>query len=134
MVAAAIGLFASGGAAAAKGAGSSMAGMSGMGKGTTPSHAPGWLDLLIRFGPEILIVSILILTIAVGLRRTSAGVPALLGGLVLYVGMYAQPSLAVMYATMVVGVALLVLAYLASLRPDWRGGPRGAGNQQWERP
>lgn len=125
MVAAAIGLFASGGAAAAKGAGSSMAGMAGTGSGATPAHSPGWLDVLIRFGPELLVVSIIILTIAVALRRPMASVPALLGGVILYVGMYAQPSLLWMYASMAFGTALLVLAFLASLRlpGTWRRRP-----------
>lgn len=121
MVAAAVGLFVAGGAAAAKGTGSSMAGMSGMGSGSSSgaaaSHYPGWLDVLIRFGPEFLVVSVLLLTLAVTLRRRTAAVPALVGGVILYVGMYAQPSLSVMYAAMILGTALLLLAYLASLRP-----------------
>ena len=121
MVAAAVGLFLVGGAAAAKGTGSPMAGMSGMGSGsssgTAASRYPGWLDVVIRFGPEILVVSVLLLTLAVALRRRTAAVPALIGGLILYAGMYAQPSLAVMYAAMILGTALLVLAYVASLRP-----------------
>ena len=123
MVAAAVGLFASSGAVAAKGAGSSMAGMSGTGPGSTPSHGPGWPGtlwvFLIRFGPEILIVSIIILTIAVALRRREAAIPALLGGVILYAGMYAQPILAWMYVAMVVGTSLLLLAYLASRHPSW---------------
>jgi len=116
MTAAAIGIFAAGGARATRDTGS-MSGMGGSSSSGSSSHSPGWLDALIRFGPEILIISILLLAFAVGLRRRDAVVPALIGGLILYVGMYAQPSLAVMYAAMVVGTALLVLAFVASLRP-----------------
>lgn len=38
-------------------------------------------------------------------------------GLILYVGMYAQPNLLMMYAAIVVGTGLLVLAFVASLHP-----------------
>jgi hypothetical protein len=37
--------------------------------------------------------------------------------LILYVGMYAQPNLALMYAAIVVGTVLLVVAFVASLHP-----------------
>jgi hypothetical protein len=121
MVAAAIGLFASGGAAAAKGAGSSMAGMSGMGSssssGGAASRYPGWLDALIRFGPEILVISVVLLTLAVALRRPAAAVPALVGGAILYLGMYGQQNLAVMYVAMIIGTLLLAVSVIASLRP-----------------
>ena len=116
MTAATVGIFAAGGARAAKDTGP-MSGMGGSSRSASSPHSPGWLDALIRFGPEILIISILLLALAVGLRRRDAVVPALIGGLILYVGMYAQPSLAVMYAAMVIGTALLVLAFVASLRP-----------------
>lgn len=116
MTAAAVGVFAAGGAAAAKDTGS-MSGMGGPSSSGSASPSPAWLDFLIRFGPEILIVSILLLTFAVGLRRRDAIVPALSGGLILYVGMYAQPSLPVMYAAMAIGTAFLLLAFVASLRP-----------------
>ncbi len=117
MIAAAVGLFAAGGTAAAQG------GMAGMGSGhqggagADVSHNPGWLDAILRFGPEILIVSVLLIVASVALRRRSAALPAIGGGVVLYVGMYAQPNLALMYTAMAVGTVLLVLAYVASFRP-----------------
>jgi hypothetical protein len=69
-----------------------------------------------------LVVSVLLLTFAVALRRRTAAVPAVIGGVILYGGMYAQPNLTVMYVAMILGTALLVLAYVASLRPTL--GPR----------
>ncbi len=82
---------------------------------------PGWLDFVLRWGPEILFVSVVLIVVSVALRRRSAALPAIGGGVVLYVGMYAQPNLALMYAAMAVGTVLLVLAYAASLRPVRRG-------------
>lgn len=120
MVGTAIGIFATGGTTAAKVTSSSMAGMSGTGKGAVPSSTPAWLDVLIRFGPEILVTAIIILTIAVALRRSVAAAPALFGGAILYFGMYAQPDLAWMYASMVAGTGLLVLAYLMGMRAPRR--------------
>jgi hypothetical protein len=86
------------------------------GTGAGAAHAPGWLDALLRYGPVILVVSVLLVAVSVALRRRLAALPAIGGGLILYVGMYAQPNLAVMYGTIIVGTALLVLAYVASLR------------------
>jgi len=114
MTAAAIGVFAAGGAAAAK---DSMSGMGSSSSSGSASPSPAWLDTLLRFGPEILIVSILLLTITVGLRRRVAVVPAVIGGGVLYVGMYVQPNLPVMYGAMVIGTALLLLAFVVIRRP-----------------
>jgi hypothetical protein len=99
-----------------------MAGMgSGSSAGTAISRYPGWPGTLwvtlIRFGPEILVVSVLLLTLAAALRRRTAAVPALTGGVILYGGMYVQPSVSVMYVAMILGTALLVLSYVASLRP-----------------
>jgi len=124
MTAAAIGIFAAGGATAAKDTGS-MSGMSGMGGSSSAgssSHSPGWLDGLTRFGPEILIISILLLVLAVGLRQRDAVVPALIGGLILYVGMYLQPSLPVMYTAMAIGPSLSAsLLPLLTVRCALRG-------------
>lgn len=117
MTAAAVGLFAAGGAAAAQG------GMAGMGagdhggSGAGAAHNPEWLNVLLRLGPEILVVSLLLIAASVALRRRWATLPALGGGLILYLGMYGQPNLALMYGAIFVGTILLVLAYVASLRP-----------------
>ena len=79
-------------------------------------HNPGWLDAILRFGPGILIVSVLLVAVSVALRRREAALSAIGGGLILYVGMYAQPNLALMYGAIAVGTVLLLLAYVASLR------------------
>jgi hypothetical protein len=123
MVAAGVGLFASTSAKAGEGAASSMAGMGNMGGNAgTSTHFPGWLDALMRFGPVILIGSVLLVGVAVWLRRKAAVIPTLVGGLILYAGMYVQPNLAIMYGAMVLGTVLLVVAYVASLRSMLRFG------------
>lgn len=81
------------------------------------AHTPAWLEILLRFGPVILVVSVLLVTASATLRRRLAALPAISGGLILYVGMYAQPNLALMYAAIVVGTVLLIVAFVASLRP-----------------
>lgn len=64
--------------------------------------------VLLRLGPVLLVVSVLLVTAAFALsRRPVAAVPALLAGAVLYAGMYAQPDLTVMY----VGIAARYLAW-----------------------
>src|SRR5215211_4354384 len=130
MIAAAVGLFAAGGTAAAQGG---MAGMRSNHQGraeAVTAHAAGaaqiprWLDVLLRWGPEILVISVLLMVASVVLRRRWAALPAIGGGIILYVGMYVQPNLAVMYATIAVGTLLLILAYVASLRPARRDAGR----------
>lgn len=114
MIAAAVGLFASGGAAAAHGSMSSMTAMNAQtGAG---SRLPAWLDALVRYGPWILVASLGLFLIGVGLRRRSVLVPAAVGGAILYVGMYRQSSLAVMYAAIGADTLLMGAAYLISMR------------------
>lgn len=113
MVAAGVGLFATAGASAAQ------TSMAGMGTANSPgsSSLPAWLDPIVRFGPEILVVSLLLVVAGVALRRRGAAVPAIVGGVVLYVGMYVQNSLLLMYVAIGVGGILLLLGYVVSLRP-----------------
>ncbi len=87
-----------------------MAGMAGMDRASTAPH--GLLGLLIRVGPGLLIASAVLIALAFALRRPGAAVPALLAGAVLYAGMYAQPSRAVMYASIAVGYAGWAVLYL----------------------
>lgn len=78
----------------------SMAGMTGTG----PSAPGGTLGALVRAGPWLMLVSGLLVATAFALsRRPVTAIPALLAGAVLYAGMYAQPSLPVMYASIAVG-------------------------------
>jgi hypothetical protein len=113
MVAAPLGLIAVGGTAAAQGG---MAGMGSEHHGAGATASPEWLDVPLRWGPEILVVSVLLIVASVALQRRWAALPAIGGGLILYIGMYVQPNLAVMYGAIVVGTALLILAYAASFR------------------
>lgn len=116
MVAAAVGLFATAGTTVAH---SSTAGMGTM-ISTGSARLPGWLDVIVRFGPEILVFSLLLLIAGVAVRRRGAAIPAVVGGVGLYVGMYVQSSLLWMYLAIGVGGMLLLLAYVASLRPRLR--------------
>jgi len=100
-----VGVGVGAGAAAASG----MAAMSGTG----PGAPDGLLGVLLRIGPGLLVVSVLLVTAAFALsRRRLAAVPALLAGAVLYAGMYAQPDLAVMYAGIAVGYPAWAGLYL----------------------
>jgi hypothetical protein len=110
MVAPALGLL------AGQAARSSMGGMSGSAS-TSQAQLPAWWDAIVRLGPEILVLSVLLVALAVALRRRLAALPAIVGGLILYLGMYAQPSLMAMEAATGIGTGLLVLAYVAGLRP-----------------
>jgi hypothetical protein len=112
MVAAAMGLFATGATAAGRAA--SMSGMGAMGDTHSSS---GWLDLTVRYGPEILVASTVLVAAAVAIRRPMALLPAAVGAVVLYVGMYVQNSVGWMYLSIGVGMSLLTFAYVASLLP-----------------
>jgi hypothetical protein len=92
-------IAAAAGAAGATAA-TSMAGMTGTG----PGHPGGVAGALVRTGPRLIVASALLVTAAFALtRRPATAIPALLAGAVLYAGMYAQPSLPVMYASIAVG-------------------------------
>ncbi|GAC1527959.1 MAG: hypothetical protein NVS2B16_35840 [Chloroflexota bacterium] len=99
-----------------QGARSSMAGMSNAGA-VSQAQIPGWWTSVMHLGPHILVLSVVLVVLAVAVRRPLATMPAISGGVVLYLGMYVQPGLMTMKAAMVIGTGLLVLAYAASLRP-----------------
>lgn len=90
------------------GAAASTGGMEGM---TGPARG-GLFGFLIDCGPFILVASIVLVTVSVALRRPAAALPALAAGALLYWGMYAQPSLPVMYLTLALGFAGWAAAYL----------------------
>lgn len=90
-------------AGAGTAAGSEAGTMAGMRSGPPPG---GVLGLLTRAGPELLAVSALLVVVSVALRRRAAAPLAVIGGAVLYWGMYLQSSGAVMYATLVGGFAI----------------------------
>lgn len=81
-------------------------------------HAPGFLAATIRLGPAILILSILLVVTSAAARQPTGILPAVLGGSILYLGMYAQSMADVRYSAMVVGLILLALAYMLVLSPD----------------
>lgn len=86
-----------------------MAAMSGTGVG-----APnGVLGVLLRIGPWLLVVSVLLVTATFGTtRRPATALLALLAGVVLYAGMYLQPNLVVMYVSIAIGYAAWGALYL----------------------
>lgn len=92
----------------------SMAGMTGTG----PSAPRGTLGALVRAGPLLMLVSGLLVAAAFALSRPPVtAIPALLAGAVLYAGMYAQPSLPVMYARIAVGYLTWAILALWIIRP-----------------
>lgn len=87
-------------------------GMAAM-SGTGPDAPHGVLGMLLRIGPWLLVCSVLLVTAAFGLtRRPATAILALLAGALLYIGMYAQPHLTVMYAAIAVGYTAWAALYL----------------------
>ena len=84
-----------------------MSAHSGMGTGES-SGIVGWL---VDMGPVTLIISIVAFAISAFSKRWSAILPAVIGGGVLYAGMYEQDSVAVMYWAIGVGFLLWVIAW-----------------------
>ena len=122
MVLALVGVAGAGIASGARVGGGSMAGMAGTGPApaaraaasrgaAAPSHPGGVLGFLVTIGPELLVVSILLVTVNLALRRRVAALPALFAGALLYWGMYAQGSDALMYATIAVGYTIWAATY-----------------------
>lgn len=90
-----------------------------------PAHTlsgPAWLVVVDQFGPEIVIASVLVLVLSILLNGRRGVLPALIGGAVLYLGMYGQADMALMYGAMIVGIMTLTLAYVSSLHT---AGPTG---------
>ena len=129
MTLAAVGLV--GTTAAASG---SIAGMEGMGSTSSGQTASsGLISSLVRFlvevGPPLLIISVAAITVALGLRRRAAVIPALVAGAVMYEGMYLQANIPLMYASIALGLIGWISLYIwtrgwrrSRLRP---GGPAG---------
>ena len=128
MLAALVGLLGAGVAASAAST-SDMAGMNGL--SGSPAAAPhnsglptplvSGVFFLVQAGPAILIFSIAAIALAVGIRRRVALAPLVVGGLVLYWGMYMQADRLVMYLSIGIGLAVLIGAYIWSARAI--GGP-----------
>ncbi len=99
-------------------AGSSMAGMRGIGAGgssaTTPGPLAGLIAFLVQAGPVILLVSIAAIVLAFVIRRRVAAGPALATSAVMHWGMYLQPRLTLMYAAILLGLLGWAALYLWS--------------------
>ena len=117
MFAVQLGLVAAGAVAIAKGNASSrdMGSMTSMGSAAASSahgFVPSIVGALNRFGPEILVGSVALVVLALAARRSIGLVPALGGGIILYVGMYVQTNVTIMWLATVAGLGLLGLAAL----------------------
>ncbi len=123
MFAVPLGLVGASVAAGAKaGTAQSMAGMPGTSDmsqtESTMVHAgtSTWVTLLNRYGPELLVASVLLMVIALAVRRSVAGASAaVLGGIVLFYGMYGQSNMTVMWSATILGM-LILLASMFGLR------------------
>lgn len=113
----------------ALGAGASAA--AGMGHAAHGGGEPrGWfaavVDVVHRVSPVLLIVSIVLVAAAFAMRRRAAVLPALLAGVVLYLGVHGQADPAVMYAAMALGYGAWIALYLWT-RPSGQACENQAG-------
>jgi hypothetical protein len=126
MTLAAVGII--GTAAAASG---SMANMGSGSSGQTASS--GLFGSLIRFlvqvGPPLLIISVVAITVSLGLRRRAAVIPAVLAGAVMYAGMYLQSGVPLMYPTIALGLTVWTSLYVWMQRRQPRRRPDGTEGQ-----
>jgi hypothetical protein len=76
--------------------------MAGMGA----ESASGPWDLLLQYGPVILIISVAAMTLALAARRPISAIPAVLAGALLYWGMYGQANLPAVYAAIAIGLVV----------------------------
>ena len=121
MVALPLGLVAAGAAAGTKAISGASDGMAGVNNMSGSSAAPAaWLQALIGYGPKLLVLSIVLIVLAFAIQRSRWTVAAAVGGVILYAGMYVQQSLAVMYASIVVGFALFIVAAIGLRRRQAR--------------
>ncbi len=70
------------------------------------------LEVLHRISPALLIVAIVLVAAALGMRRRAAVLPALAAGVVLYLSVHGQADPALMYAGMAVGYGAWIGLYL----------------------
>ena len=111
MFAASVGLAAAAGVAA--GASGGMPGMGPSAPNSTTSTPTGVvLEFLLAWGPLILAVSVVAITVGLWMRQKAAAVAGLLAGGLLYWGMYDQRNITVMYAAIAVGMAVWFSAFV----------------------
>jgi hypothetical protein len=126
MTLAALGII--GTAAAASGS------MANMGSGSSDQTASsGLFGSLIRFlvqvGPPLLIISVVAITVSIGLRWRAAVIPAVLAGAVMYAGMYIQSAVPLMYASIALGLIAWTSLYVWTQRRQPRLRPDGTAGQ-----
>jgi len=107
-----VGLAGVGVAAGANTAGGSMAEMGSMTSNSSSGHLGGAVGVLVRFGPELLVVSVLLVVVSMALRRPLAAIPAAGAGALLYWGMHAQGGVTLMYVTLAVAYLAWVTTYI----------------------
>jgi len=95
-----------------------MSGMSTTGTASsTGSHLPAWIAIVNRFGPEILLGSVVLMIAGLAIRRSLFGaLIALLGGIVLYYGMYGTTNITIMWPVTGAGMILLFIALIGLRR------------------
>jgi len=82
------------------------------------ANAPGWVAAVMHSGQQILILSVLLIVVSAAVRSPKGTVPTLVGGLLLYFGMYDQSDSAVTIATTLAGILFLLLGYASVLKPQ----------------
>lgn len=75
------------------------------------SASSSLFGFLLQYGKSIFILSVILVTLSVGLKRKGATLLVLLGGIILYWGMYLQNSLYGMYFTVVIGFLIWGVTY-----------------------
>ncbi|KYP79929.1 hypothetical protein [Ferroacidibacillus organovorans] len=96
--------------------------MSGMGMNSMSGSSPGWLETILKFGPVILVVSVLLVTVSIGIRRRRFIIPALVGGVIMYLGMYMTINIPLMVISTVVGFVLWGVLYVKSMPRNMKSG------------
>ncbi|KUO95920.1 hypothetical protein [Ferroacidibacillus organovorans] len=96
--------------------------MSGMGMNGMSGSSPGWLETILRFGPVILLVSVLLVTLSIGIRRRGFIIPSLVGGVIMYLGMYMTTNIPLMVSSTVVGFVLWGVLYVKSMPRNMKSG------------
>ena len=96
--------------------------MSDMGMNSMSGSSPGWLEPILRFGPVILIVSVLLVTLSIGIRRRGFIIPSLVGGVIMYLGMFMTTNIPLMVSSTAVGFVLWGVLYVKSMPRNMRSG------------
>lgn len=107
-----------------------MAGMSGMGSQDIDAPAPlaAVLRVLLDAGPAILLISSGAIILSIAAKHPISVLPAVVGGGILYWGMYVQQDSGVMYVSIAAGLAIWAVTYV------WAYGILGGPGQDRRHP